>query len=124
MAMKVVLSTPPGQTTERWPPLGLLYIASNVRAHRSDRVQVIDAFCEGLDTHALVERAVKAKPDVFGINCSTHTFLSAVETLRKIREVLPEIVLVMGGFHATFAAQRILADYPFVDYVIKGEAEN
>lgn len=124
MAMKVVLSTPPGQTTERWPPLGLLYIASNVRAHRSDRVQVIDAFCEGLDTKALVERAVKAKPDVFGINCSTHTFLSAVETLRKIREVLPEIVLVMGGFHATFAAQRILADYPFVDYVIKGEAEN
>ena len=54
--MKVVLSTPPGRTTERWPPLGLLYLASSVRAGRSDTIRVIDAFCENLSInpwHAL-----------------------------------------------------------------------
>ncbi len=65
----------------------------------------------------------RENPDVFGINCSTHTFLTAIEVLRKLRELLPDSKLVMGGIQATFAAPVILRDYPFVDYIIKGEAE-
>jgi len=121
--MKVVLATPPARTTERWPPLGLLYIASSLRARRPDDVRVIDAFCEGLSTEDLVSRVARERPDVFGINCSTHTFLAAIDALEGIHRVLPETTLVMGGYHATFAAERILRAYPCVDYVIKGEAE-
>lgn len=122
--MKVVLSTPPWKTTELWPPLGLLYIASSLTARRDDEVKVIDAFCENLSKEDLVERVVKEKPDVFGINSSTHTFLKAIETLRDMKRVLPETRTAMGGFQATFAAERILREYPFVDFIIKGEAEN
>ena len=121
--MKIVLSTPPGKTTELWPPLGLLYIASSCRFRRADDIKVIDAFCENLTEGQLVERVVRDDPDVFGINCSTETFLSAIGTLRKLREVLPNTRLVLGGFHSTFAADRILREYPFVDYILKGEAE-
>jgi len=121
--LKVVLSTPPWKTTELWPPLGLLYIAASNARQRNDELMVIDAFCENLTKEQLVERVRKEQPDVFGINCSTHTFLVAIETLREIRKALPETVLVMGGFHATFAAERIVREYPFVNYVIKGEAE-
>ena len=121
--MKIILSTPPGKTTELWPPLGLLYIASSCRFRRADDVKVIDAFCENLTEGQLVERVVRDDPDVFGINCSTETFLSAIGTLRKLGEVLPNTRLVLGGFHSTFAADRILREYPFVDYILKGEAE-
>lgn len=121
--MKVLLSTPPGFTTERWPPLGLLYIASNLRRFRSDEIHILDAFCENLTKADLVRRVVQGKPDVFGINCSTHTFLAAVEALRDIRRSLPDTILVMGGYHATFAAEQILRTYPFVDFILKGEAE-
>ena len=121
--MKVLLSTPPGLTTERWPPLGLLYIASTMRRVRSDEIHVIDAVYENLTRTDLVKRVVREKPDVFGINCSTHTFLAAIETLRDIRRALPDTILIMGGYHATFAAERILRSYPFVDYILKGEAE-
>ena len=121
--MRVFLSTPPGKTTELWPPLGLLYIASSLRARGRTDVQVLDAFCRNLTADGLVDEVVRARPDVFGINCSTHTFLSAIEALRRIHEARPETTLVMGGYHSTFAAERILRDYPFVDYVIKGEAE-
>ncbi len=121
--MKVLLSTPPGKTTELWPPLGLLYIASSLRATRKDDVPILDAFCRNLSGPELIDAVVREKPDVFGINCSTHTFLSAIEALRGIHEALPETTLVMGGYHSTFAAERILRAYPFVEYVVKGEAE-
>ncbi|MCU0852034.1 MAG: cobalamin-dependent protein, partial [Thermoplasmata archaeon] len=121
--MKVLLSTPPGKTTELWPPLGLLYIASSLRSTRHDEVKVVDAFCENLSQDELVSRVKSERPDVFGINCSTHTFLSTIETLRRLRDEIPDTKLVLGGFHATFAAERILKDYPFVDYIVKGEAE-
>ena len=121
--VKIVLSTPPGKTTELWPPLGLLYIASSSLSKRADDFRVIDAFCENLTEHELVARVVREGPDVFGMSCSTHTFLSAIGTLARLKEALPRTKLVLGGFHATFAAERILKDYPFVDYVVKGEAE-
>jgi radical SAM superfamily enzyme YgiQ (UPF0313 family) len=121
--MKVVLSTPPGKTTELWPPLGLLYIASSVRAKRKDEIKVIDAFCENLTGAELSDRLVKEKPDVFGINCSTHTFLGAVEMMKGLKSLLPETKVVLGGYHATFAADRIMKEYPFIDYIIKGEGE-
>ena len=121
--MRILLSTPPGKTTELWPPLGLLYIASALRARGRNDVQVLDAFCRNLSAEDLVAHVVRARPDVFGINCSTHTFLSAIGAVEKIHDALPRTTLVMGGYHSTFAADKILRDYPFVDYVIKGEAE-
>ena len=121
--MKIMITTPPAKTTELWPPLGLLYIAANLKKHRNDDVKVVDAFCLNLDGDQLVEMAVKERPDVFGMNCSTHTFLQAIETMRKISERLPETIILLGGYHATFAAEQILRGYPFIDFIIKGEAE-
>jgi len=121
--MKVLLSTPPGKTTELWPPLGLLYIASSMKAKRGDEVKVIDAFCENLTSAELSKRVMEEKPDVFGINCSTHTFLDAIGLMQELRVLRPEMKLILGGYHATFAAERILKEYPCVDYIIKGEGE-
>jgi len=121
--MKIMMTTPPAKSTELWPPLGLLYIAANLKKHRKDDIKVVDAFCMNLDGDQLVEIAVKEQPDVFGMNCSTHTFLQAIETIRKISERLPDTVILLGGYHATFAAEQILRGYPFIDYIIKGEAE-
>lgn len=122
--MKVLLSTPPGRTTERWPPLGLLYIAAVLRAERRDDVRVVDAFCENLSREDLVARVARERPDVFGINCSTHTFLDSMAAAEAVHRALPDTTVVMGGFHATFAAERILRAYPFIDYIVKGEAEH
>ncbi len=121
--MRVLLSTPPGKTTELWPPLGLLYIASSCAARRGDDVKVVDAFCENLSEDELVQRVIDERPDVFGMNCSTHTFLDAIGVLARVRDKLPDTKTVLGGFHATFACGRILRSYPCVDYVVKGEGE-
>ena len=122
--MKVLISTPPGKTSELWPPLGLMYIASATRMVRKDDVRIIDAFCENLSTEQLVERVAAERPDVFGMNCSTHTFLEAIDAIGKIKERMPQTKIVLGGFHATFASEKIVREFPFVDFIVKGEAEH
>ena len=121
--MKVLLSTPPGKTTEMWPPLGLLYLAGSVRQRRNDEIVVVDAFCHNYTPERFVERVMNERPDVLGMNCSTHTFLATMEVLAEVRRRMPDTVIVLGGYHATFAAQEILNEYGFIDYIIKGEAE-
>ena len=121
--MKILLTSPPGQTTERWPPLGLLYLASSIKQHRQDEVVVLDAFCMNLTREQLVERIVSERPDFIGLSTSTHTFLESIHALEEVSKALPGTIIAMGGYHATFAAEQILKEYPFVDYVFKGEAE-
>ncbi len=120
---KVLLSTPPGKTTELWPPLGLLYIAANVKKHQAAEIKILDAFCLNLGQEELVARIVEEKPDLFGMNCSTHTFLDAMNVFHEVARRLPDTILMLGGYHATFAAEKILRAYPHIDYIIKGEAE-
>ena len=103
--------------------MGLLYIAANLRVSRDDDVKVVDAFCENLGREEFVSRIVQERPDVVGLNCSTHTFLEAIGALREVHERLPEVRIVLGGYHATFAAEAILKEYGFIDFIIKGEAE-
>jgi len=121
--MKVLFSTPPGNTAEKWPPLGLLYLAASLKRHRSDDVKVVDAFCMNLTKVELVKLIKEENPDILGLNTSTHSFINSIEVLQEVSRVLPNTTIVMGGYHATFAAEQILKTYPFVNYVIKGEAD-
>lgn len=95
-----------------------------MRAQLNDEIKVVDAFCENLSKNDLVDRIKKEMPDVIGINCSTHTFLDAINVLRDVQRELPDAISILGGYHATFAAERILKEYPFVNFIIKGEAEH
>ncbi len=106
-----------------WPPLGLLYIAGSVKEARGDEVIVVDAFCQNYTKEQLVERVVKEHPDILGMNCSTHTFKATMDALKDAHDRLPSMLIVLGGYHATFAPKEILEAYPFVDFIIKGEAE-
>jgi len=121
--MKVLFSTPPGNTKEKWPPLGLLYLAASLKRHRNDDVKVVDAFCMNLTKAALVKLIKKENPDIFALNTSTHLFLNSVELLQEVSRAMPNMTIVMGGYHPTFASEQILKTYPFVDYVIKGEGD-
>lgn len=110
---------------EKWPPLGLLSLSANIRLHRpEDTVKVVDAFCRDMSIDDLLQSIVEENPQVVGLNCSTHTFRETIEVMHLVSEKLPESILILGGYHATFTAEQILHHYPFIDYIIKGEGEN
>lgn len=121
--MKILLSTPPGKSSECWPPLGLLYLASSLKKQRGDKVRVFDAFCLNMDSSTLVSEIEKEAPDVLGMNCSTHMFLDTMKVVSEVKMRMPDITVILGGYHPTFTSKEILASYEEVDFIVRGEGE-
>lgn len=117
--MKVLLVNPPdcGQNGVSNPVLGLLYLASYVRD--ICEVQYIDGFLEGWQ--AIEDRIKEFKPDIVGTQVLTparHVSLKVLELAKGYGATT-----IAGGPHASIMHEQIFANYPYVDYIVKGEGE-
>ncbi|MCZ7356050.1 MAG: radical SAM protein [Candidatus Methanoperedens sp.] len=132
--MHVILATPPEYrrlTTPAQvlgPPIGLLYMASYARHYgyltrAKATLSVFDAFTRHMESERFVKELVAKKPDVLGVSVTSRMFPVTMKSLEKIHDALPETKIVLGGMHPTFMAEKIVKAFPFVDCVIKGEAE-
>ncbi len=104
------------------PPLGLLYVAAHARANTPHEIRVADAVVEGLGYPALKERIRAERPDVVGITATTFTLVDAVMTVALVKEISPEITVVMGGPHPYIYPEETI-NLPGVDYLVIGEGE-
>lgn len=104
------------------PPLGLLYIASNLIKNGYE-VSLIDQIAEGISDEELLSRVKKFSPDLVGFSTMTNQGKYAALIAEKIKKINEKIKILFGGIHATFNPVRILKKYPFVDFVIRGEGE-
>ncbi|MCD6310084.1 MAG: radical SAM protein [Candidatus Eremiobacteraeota bacterium] len=111
--------------------LGLLYLAA-ILEKEGHEVEIVDlnifVIYEGwpLDGRIFkkaVHMIARANPDLIGINTRCDTFPTGINIARVSKKVLPEVPVVMGGFHVTFLARETLSEFPFVDFVLRGEAE-
>lgn len=124
---------------EAVPPIGLAYVAAAVRA-AGFAVAVVDAVGEALDTHSVwsvdppymlrglafadIVARIPSGTRVVGVSCMFSTaWLPVRALLARIREAHPEVVIVLGGEHATACAERVLAECPAVDACVLGEGE-
>lgn len=127
--MKVVLITPNvGQaghikSQSAWPPLGLLYLGTTLQ-NGGHEVRVIDNGRSQQPIWKLVEMVKQENPEVVGISVLTPTFRRGVKIAGAIKAEMPDIKIVFGNYHATFTYDRILKNYPTVDYVVLGEGEH
>ncbi len=120
------------------PPLGLAYIAGQVRKSELD-LSVIDAVGEGLDEIqpykarkdlmvqglSVPEIVGRLHPstDVVGISCTFSTFWPLTrEVVGAIREARPGVRIVLGGEHGTAVPENVLRTSK-VDIVVLGEGE-
>jgi hypothetical protein len=46
-----------------------------------------------------------------------------IEVARKIKNNLPNVLIILGGFNASFFASEIMENYPFINGLIKGDGE-
>lgn len=70
-----------------------------------------------------VKEIEKIKPAVIGVSLFTHNRADTIKFIREIKKVLPEVVIVAGGPHATSLAPLMIIKVPEIDYIIKGEGE-
>ena len=128
--MRILLLNPPHIAIgsriprEQLPPLGLLSIGGPLVDTGHD-VTLLDAELGPLSHDAVVARVVAHRPQVLllGHSGSTSAHPIAMELTRRIRALLPDLVIVYGGVFPTYHYREILAAEPQIDVIVRGEGE-
>ena len=125
--MKVTFLNPP-QASSKYkflgvvaPSLGIGYMAAVLEEHGYD-VDVLDASALELTYDEIGEEILKRNPDIVSISALTPTIGVALDSADKIKQVKPDTVVVLGGYHPTFEFKSVLEE-PSVDVVVRGEGE-
>lgn len=103
--------------------LGLLYIVAVLGQHGME-IGVIDGVGEELKHEDLEDRTAEFDPHVVGIACMmAETYSDSAETAKIARQAPPKAKLILGGYNASFVADKIIDNLPAADYVVVGEGE-
>ncbi|MGE5554373.1 MAG: B12-binding domain-containing radical SAM protein [Betaproteobacteria bacterium] len=103
------------------PPLGLAYLAATLAQDGHD-VAAVDFNVSGLNLRR-VDRLVEVdKPVIVGISAYTETYPNALAIARRVKELSPDTVTILGGPHPTLLPAEALAE-DCVDGVVIGEGE-
>lgn len=104
------------------PPLGLLYVAGYLEKYSEHNVSVIDCQVEKINYNSLPARISAILPDVVGITTMTMTMVDVIKTIKIVKAVSPNIMLVLGGAHVHLFPEETI-HLESVDYLVTGEGE-
>src|SRR4030067_1163280 len=103
-----------------YPPLGLGYIAAVLEKEGYD-VKLIDMIDTSFEDAEKILR--REKPQVVGISCNLTDFRWRASKLAQMAKTVdPDVVVVLGGSHATHMYKQILENFP-VDIIVRFEGE-
>lgn len=134
-APELLLISPPDYQTREWrgaQPLGIAYLAAALRELGDIPCELLDANVGGpLPLNELAERVlrfvagVKAAGGhpVVGLSAVSQVIYTCVELAERVKAVHPDTLIILGGYHPTFAHREILEDFPAVDLCVRGEGE-
>jgi hypothetical protein len=117
------------------PQLGILSLAA-VLELRGDRVQIVDlnrayfhladaAGSSTLGEFAEVAASIIAAQDadVFGFTSICSSYPLTIRIAQAVKAIRSDSIIVFGGPQASVVDMQTLAAFPFVDLVLRGEAE-
>ncbi|KYK19916.1 hypothetical protein AYK24_04735 [Thermoplasmatales archaeon SG8-52-4] len=107
-------------TPSSHPPLGLLYLGA-ILEKNGHKVEILDYYMENISKEKL-ENSLHSS-DAVGMSINTDNVKSAVEICRKIKEIDPNIPLIIGGPHCSFLQENVLKDNSYADISVVGEGE-
>src|SRR3954453_2682696 len=96
-----------------WPPAWAAYLAGSLKAAGYEDIVFVDAMTNDLSEDQIKAAIVDAKPDVIGATAITPSIYKAERALQLAKEVLPNVVTILGGIHATFMYQQVLTEAPW-----------
>ena len=131
---KIVFITPPyeriapgheyvNHITNNSPSLGLLSLAADVRQHGYEP-SIIESDIFNLTIDEVVQRVVDEQPAFVGITLFTVGVWSASLIAEKIREALPETVIIIGGPHVSSMGPETMEKFQVFDLAVVGEGEH
>lgn len=112
----------PSMVHSAWPPLGILYCATVLR-NGGFEVSVFDHARKGATIKQTLDWVRKEDPEIVGFSVCGSSAREAFKVAQNVKKENPNITVVLGNYHATFNAERILEKYPAVDVIVRGEGE-
>lgn len=104
------------------PPLGLMYLASYIRKNTDYEIEILDCQIEKYDYNDLKKKIKEIKPNIVGITTMTFTLLDVLRTANIIKEIDPNIKIVLGGPHIHIYPEETI-NLPNIDYLALDEGE-
>ena len=101
------------------PPLGLLYIAKMLE-NDGDSVEILDFSAEPFEEQKLIDAVKNA--DVVGMTVLSFSLLNSVEIVKVIKEIKPQIKVIIGGPHCTLFPKKALEETR-ADISVQGDGE-
>lgn len=124
--MKIALINPPyimEKVSETgMPSIGQGYIASYLE-NRGIKCDMVDFSYTYASNSELIYNNNLLEYHVLGIASYTISFLETVEFIREIKRRKNDMIIFVGGHHASLVPKLILEDFPEIDYVIIGYGE-
>ena len=103
------------------PPIGLMYVAASLEK-AGFKVQMLDNYLMKKPINEVKDLITKINPQIVGITCGSATYPRCIETAKAIKQVNPDCTIVVGGWHASYKPDSLLANSE-IDYVVMGEGE-
>jgi anaerobic magnesium-protoporphyrin IX monomethyl ester cyclase len=103
-------------------PIGLAYLAA-VLEENGHEVTVIDCPALEMNHDKLKAKLASIESNVIGITSMTPTIQSALLSAHVAKEACPDAMVILGGPHATFMGEQVLAEEDAVDVVVRSEGE-
>jgi len=104
------------------PPIGLLSVAAAVE-QVGHRVEIIDADAEGLTFEEAILVIAEKKPEYVGSTTMTATMDITGRFYRRVKELLPSVLVIVGGSHVSAEPESTLRDNSCIDLVVIGEGD-
>ncbi len=107
-------------------PVGLLALVSSLRENQftADIYKPTILLLDENDYLCCVEDILKNDAKIIGFSTWCHSFPSVIVLAEKIKAINSSIPIVLGGPQVSILHKETLERYPYIDYVIRNEADH
>jgi radical SAM superfamily enzyme YgiQ (UPF0313 family) len=114
------------------PPLGLLALAASLEQHGHTPL-LYDVNHELAERHiaadasfypAVASRILDQSPDLVGFSSLCSSYHIALRLAEAVKRASPSTPVVFGGPQASVVDELTLANFPWVDFILRGEADH
>jgi radical SAM superfamily enzyme YgiQ (UPF0313 family) len=121
--MRILLINPPfKENLYVTPPLGIAYIAAVLREDGND-IKVIDVAALNLEYDQIKSHINNFLPEIIGFTSMTPGIDLTIDLIKKVKRDFKNVLIILGGPHATILPEEILKKVPEISVIVRGEGE-
>ena len=129
--MKIILMSMPDvaplimhETAFHMPNCGIASVGANI--DEGHEIYIIDLIRKRRRVRKyLTKTLLRIRPDLVGLSAMAWQYGTCVKLIKLIRQLLPEVKILIGGYHASLMYEEIAAsdEAGLIDFMVRGEGE-